>query len=293
VNRILNLTNEDQNLDDLANAAEEFNLELAPAHKGRPNQAAQIIEIGRRIFDLFQCNKEPYASCLVDGFLNTWELKDQCIQDRLGREFERQYGKPPGKDAWNAALRSLRWRALESKEIKVGLRVSDDQQHIWLDLANDKWQVVEITANGWQVKEASQVPVRFVRTANTLPLPLPQTGGSLSALQSFINVDTGDFPLVCGWLCGALRPSNSCAALIVTGAQGSAKTTMCKLLRRLVDPNMAEMVIAPNREEMVMVSAQHQWAVGIDNISTIPHWLSDVLCVARPEIFVSLWREIG
>jgi hypothetical protein len=279
VNRILNLTAYDST-SELADAADEFEREMGLQNRkgARPNQAAQLVEIGPEILELFHCGCEPYASYTADGCLQTFALRDQRIKDRVGRQFESRYGNPPNKDAWGAAFESLRWRALDGPEIRVGIRVLDEDNRIWLDLGNDKRQVIEITASAWRVLEAAQVPVRFVRTPDSLPLPVPQPGGSLAGLRALINVDDVDFPLVCGWLCGGLRPSIACAAMVVTGAHRSAKTTLCRILRRLIDPSRADMLVAPTSEEQVMLTANNQWVLALENMSTIPAWFSDTLC---------------
>ena len=40
--------------------------------------------------------------------------------------------------------------------------------------------------SGWRVVQ--RPPVRFVRTPGTLPLPVPEKGGSIETLRSLVNV---------------------------------------------------------------------------------------------------------
>src|SRR5262245_22444088 len=82
-----------------------------------------------------------------------------------------------------------------------------------------------------------------------LPLPLPERGGSIEVLRSFLNLpDQNDFVLVVTWLLAALRPSGPYPLLAISGEQGSTKTVLSKMLRALVDPNAAPVRALPRDE---------------------------------------------
>ena len=62
--------------------------------------------------------------------------------------------------------------------------------------------------------------------------------GSIDSLQSLVNAATpDDFALMKLWLLAALRPTGPYPVLALHGPQGSAKSTVTKVLRQLVDPN--------------------------------------------------------
>jgi Cdc6-like AAA superfamily ATPase len=73
-----------------------------------------------------------------------------------------------------------------------------------------------------------------------LPLPMPEQGGSLDQLTSLFNLPAhDDLVLVTTWLLAALRHGGPHPFLVIAGEQGSAKTVLSKMLRALVDPNVA------------------------------------------------------
>ena len=73
-----------------------------------------------------------------------------------------------------------------------------------------------------------------------LPLPVPEQGGAIGDLAAFLNLRSQtDFVLVVAWLLAALRCRGPYPVLGVSGEQGSAKTVLTKILRSLVDPNVA------------------------------------------------------
>ena len=101
-----------------------------------------------------------------------------------------------------------------------------------------------------------------------LPFPVPERGGSIEALRSFLNLSSqNDFVLVVAWLLAALRPAGPYPLLTITGEQGSAKTFLSKLLRAL-----------PREERELMIAANNGHVLAFDNLSGLSPWLSDALC---------------
>lgn len=146
-----------------------------------------------------------------------------------------------------------------------------------MDLCNEAWEVVEITIGGWRVLPSS--PVRFHRSKGMLPLPVPVNGGSLDELRPFVNTGSEeDWMLMVAWLLAAIRPTGPYPVLLLEGEQGSAKSTTGRVLRALVDPNVAALRTVPRDERDLMIAARNGWVVGYDNLSGIPICLSDAIC---------------
>ena len=81
-----------------------------------------------------------------------------------------------------------------------------------------------------------------------------------------------DFVLVVAWLLAALR-SNGPYPLLA-----STKTVLSKLLRALLDPNVAPVRALPREERELMIAAHNGHLLAFDNLSGLPAWLSDALC---------------
>jgi hypothetical protein len=112
-----------------------------------------------------------------------------------------------------------------------------------------------------------------------LPLPVPERGGSIEALNSFLNLaDRNDFVLVVAWLLAALRPRGPYPLLAISGEQGSAKTVLSKILKALIDPNAAPVRALSREERELMIAANNGHLLAFDNVSGLPQWLSDALC---------------
>jgi hypothetical protein len=112
-----------------------------------------------------------------------------------------------------------------------------------------------------------------------LPLPVPERGGSIEALNSFLNLTSpNDFVLIVAWLLAALRSCAPYPLLAISGEQGSAKTVLSKLLKALIDPNAAPVRALSREERELMIAANNSYLLAFDNLSGLPHWLSDALC---------------
>ncbi|AML51136.1 hypothetical protein [Falsihalocynthiibacter arcticus] len=69
-----------------------------------------------------------------------------------------------------------------------------------------------------------------------LPTPEHHPGG-INLLRKFLNVETeADFQMLVAWLLGCFHPEGPYPILILSGEQGSAKSTTARTLRDLIDP---------------------------------------------------------
>src|SRR5207237_9841315 len=62
------------------------------------------------------------------------------------------------------------------------------------------------------------------------------------------------------------------------GGQGSAKSTLSRVVRALVDPSVAPLRAAPKEERDLLIAATNGWVLAYDNASRLPDWFSDALC---------------
>jgi len=175
-----------------------------------------------------------------------------------------------------AILEALAYNTGEPREVYT--RLAHHEGRIYLDLGDETWDAVQVTAEGWKI--VSSHPVRFVRPSSLRPLPRPIDGkgtGWGDFRRIMHNPKEEDFILLVAWLVGTLS-KGPYTILALASEQGTGKTTQGKLLRRLVDPNKAELRPAPSNEKDLMIQAENSLICGFDNLSSVPQWLSDALC---------------
>src|SRR5262245_62424820 len=111
------------------------------------------------------------------------------------------------------------------------------------------------------------------------PLPMPVRGGSVKTLRSFLNVRSdADFVLVVAWALAVLRDRGPYPVIVLSGEQGSAKSTFSAILRALLDPNTAPLRALPREDRDLFIAASNGYVLAFDNVSGLPAWISDTLC---------------
>ena len=217
----------------------------------------------------------------------TWRIGSAVFRRWLAARYYRATGKTPGGAAVEEAVSVLAGVAMhDGPTLPVAVRLAGsatggDDDAVYLDLADAAWRVVRVTAEGWGVIDGADCPVRFIRRRGLLPLPKPVRGGSLDELRDLVNVpDDDDWALVLGWLVSALRPEGpmSYPLLVVNGEAGSAKSTLSRYARNLIDPNTATLRRTPRQDRDLMIAATNAWVVAFDNLSGIHPDMADAMC---------------
>lgn len=248
---------------------------------GRVTQADMLTRLALGA-DLFHTpgghDSEAYATFAVGDHKETWRIGSNGFRRWLSRLYYAETNRAPGAEAIQEAVNVLAGEATFNRpEIPVAVRLAEHGGAIYLDLADAEWRAVEITAAGGRV--VTDCPVRFVRKRGMLPLPVPVAGGSVDELRSLVNLpDDAGWRLFAAWLLAALRLDRPFPILAVNGEQGSAKSTLCKMARALIDPNVAPLRRPPGDERDLAIAAGNGWLVAYDNLSGVPPWLSDALC---------------
>lgn len=241
------------------------------------SQATKIVDLLLNM-ELFHDNKgRPFATYNNNGRVETVMMRSGTFKYWIAENFYKKYKKVAGSGAIEDALKVLCGKALnEGPEKEIFVRRGTHNGNIYLDLANDKGEVIEITPVSWQV--ITNPPIPFIRKKGMLPLVKPEPGGMINELYQFLNLaEEKDQRLTIAWLIGSLS-DGPYPILVLNGEQGTGKSVFTKILRSLVDPNEAKTKSNPNEEKDLMIGAGNSWILAYDNVSSIPDWLSDSLC---------------
>jgi hypothetical protein len=219
-----------------------------------------------------------YATILNAGHAEHWPLASRTFRLWIKNHLYHLSGSVPPDRMVSQLLATLEGHALfDGPEHRVFVRIAEADSAIYLDLANDQWQAVEITSDGWQVVD--NPPVKFRRPRGMAPLPTPERNGNLDDLRDFINLTTeADWVLVSAWLVNAFRPPGPYPILMLHGEQGTAKSTTTRILRHLIDPNESPLRTVPRNDRDLMIAASNAWVHAFDNLSYLPLWFADALC---------------
>jgi len=244
----------------------------------RPKQADLLIKLAEAC-DLYHApDGTSFADVAVKDHRETWSTRSKGFRRWLVRRYYEATHGAPSSEAVNSALAIIEAKAqFDGAERTVHVRVAGLGDRLFIDLADSEWRSVEIKAQGWRIID--RPPVRFRRATGMLPLPSPAEGGALGELRRLINVqDDRDVVLIIAWLLAALRNRGPYPVLELVGEQGSAKSFHAAMLRALVDPNTVALRAPPRDDRDLYIAATNGHVIALDNLSSMPPWLSDALC---------------
>jgi hypothetical protein len=257
----------------------ELDKALSEGSGGRgPTQSDILLDVAASAELFHTPDRTGFADIDINGHRETWPVRAKGFRRWLVRRFFEATQGAPSSEALQSVLSVIQARAdFDAPERIVHVRVGEFGGKSYLDLCDETWRAVEIDTQGWRVID--KPPVRFRRAAGMRPLPIPMRGGSVEELRPFINVHSyDDFVLVIAYLLAALRPRGPYPVIALSGEHGSAKSTLCAMLRGLIDPNTAPMRSLPREDLDLFIAANNSHVLAFDNVSGLPPWTSDTLC---------------
>jgi hypothetical protein len=259
------------------------------ANKQRWDEEAQRESQADTIVKLYMSQKPdlfhdqhgtPFTRIEVNEVKKILPVKSRVFKNWLSSLLWQAEEKAPGNEALNSALNVLKAIALfEGEEHRLYNRVAPGNDGFWIDMADDQWRAIHVSANGWRIVD--KPPILFKRYSHQRPLPYPEREGDPKKLLDFINIEDKTTKLV--FIVTAISylvPEIPHVIIVFYGIQGSGKTTAFKLLRRLIDPSAVEVLSMPWEERERVQQLDHHWCCFYDNITKLSNSASDCLCRA-------------
>jgi DNA primase len=222
----------------LADQCDEGVSQSGGVREDAPGQATLIVTMAAD-WDLWHTpGKETFTNISVNDHEENVLIKSHRFRRYVCKQFYEAQGKVITSEALSTAINLLEARAHFDGEVYAAfVRVAEQNEKVYLELCNEGWQVVGISAKGWTVLDRS--PVRFRRSKGMLALPVPEPGGAIDDLREFLNVDESSWILLVSWLIASFRPQGPYPVLALFAEQGAGKSTAGRMLRNLIDPNSA------------------------------------------------------
>ena len=255
--------------------------------KDRQSQLQRLVGIGRAETLWHDGNGAGFVSIKIGGHFEHYPIKEGGrFEDWLRKTYSEKFAtkdggelvpQMPGSAALKEAVEALRGHALDSGLQKAtSFRVARERGAIFLDLGGPDWWAVKVT-RGEGVMLVVNPGMFRPSGQHVLPIPGTGPGRGVEDLRRLVNVKKEDFILVVGFLLGGISVGPFPIA-IVTGPEDSAKTTLCRLLKRTIDPDAKDLRTPPRNVEDLMIAARHSWIVGYDNVSYLSPEVSDAMC---------------
>ena len=193
-------------------------------------------------------------------------------------------GHLPNGDLFAAAQTYMsHWVRSKGAKVKDYIRVGGKLGDLYIDIGNDANDAWHISASGITRVPGGPTHIRMLRGAGMLPLVEPDLSVPASEfpalLKQFVAADDDTLMLLIAWLLGCLRPEGPYPVLTISGEQGSGKSTILRLMRRIIDPHALDMRTPPEDQRDLQAMVRNSFVLAFDNVSHISNKMSDALCV--------------
>lgn len=221
-----------------------------------------------------------YIALETDGHREIWACQSKAVKKWLANEYWKAGKKAVGSEAIKNVIAVLEGRAtFEGPLHKLNIRSAWSGDELWYDLADEKWRAIKINTRGWEI--VSDSPILFRRYSHMRPQVTPIAGGDVHLLLNYINIqDSRQKLLLMVFLVSCFIPDFAHVILVIFGSQGSAKSTLAKLLRRVIDPSVIEVASMPDAPKELIQTLAHHAFLFFDNVSHVSEITSDILCKA-------------
>ena len=208
-----------------------------------------------------------------------WPIGSKNYRHFIERQYRLQYQESPPKVILDSVLEILAGNALFGDlSFQTHIRTARYEDRIFIDLTNDHWHCVEISASGWSLSP-DKPPVKFLRTNNVEAMPIPDPSGDFHSLRQVFRLSSqDDYVLLAAWLMYALIENGPYPVLALEGVAGSSKSTVTKQIKQLLDPRKPFIQSVPRNIGDLFITANNAHLITIDNLSEIGQDLSNILC---------------
>ncbi|BAH77176.1 hypothetical protein [Solidesulfovibrio magneticus] len=221
----------------------------------------------------------PCATRIVNNVKKTYYIEDS-FENVLHADFIYNFNEPAADSMIKKAIKLMKYYANENPDPrKTYKRFAYHEGSIYLDLNDGKGSVVKADKNGWEV--LVNPPIEFIRTGNMQSLPIPIQNGSYDDFFKLLNFKReSDLILTKAYIPCIPNTEIPRPALFLVGMKGSSKSTTARLIRRLIDPVINEVLFPKNNErDMNLIFQQHPLPV-FDNVQSYDERQCNFLCMA-------------
>lgn len=246
--------------------------------KQRKSQADLLVEFVRQKYDLAHDeNRDGIA--ISKATKEAFRLNSRAFRDGLLAGFYCEFEFAARDGSLREAMMTIQAlaRATDTPR-KANLRAAAHGQEYLIDLAKPgDSRAIRLAPGRWEIVD--KPGALFIRGDSMLPLVEPVKGGDTDLLWRIVNVPENQRLLVLAWLVDCLRPDTPYPLLELMGEQGSGKSVSSEALRRLIDPNAANLRAEPKSAEDLFVIAHHNHIVALENVSRLTPQQQDSACI--------------
>jgi hypothetical protein len=256
--------------------------------KGAGDDAVKLYSLAMKDIQELFCDQfgNPYIKITVGGMWRVLSVGDKKVKNYLQILFKNNFKYLIKPEALKQVTNQLIAEAdFSGVKYPLELRINRDNDILYYDLANDKYEVVKITPNGYEI--TTDYPILFSRNKNSVQQVYPEMNVTDVAdeywnllKKHFHFKDDSDRVLFGVYLITSFVSGINHPILILYGEKGSAKSTTATGIKRIVDPSRNELFVIPSSKNDLAISLFNSRMVCFDNLQALTLEKSDMLCMA-------------
>ncbi|HSF49642.1 MAG TPA: primase alpha helix C-terminal domain-containing protein, partial [Nitrososphaeraceae archaeon] len=232
----------------------------------------------------------PYALVKINDHFEVMAIDGSKFKKYLSKlYYDNNDNKSANSEGINNAKMTLGANAVfKSQTIPLHLRIAwsnpETKDSIYYDMTDEKSRCIKITkGESWKIVE-NQIEVLFKRFGHQSPQLEPLHDYDSKILDKFVDSlnikNETDKILIKVWIVSLLIPVISIPMVLPFGPEGSAKSTLQKKIKLLIDPSSLDLLSIYNDKTQFIQQLSHNFLCFYDNVRYEPPWLSDETCRA-------------
>lgn len=262
-------------------AAEKYPLasEEKPSKQNASQKLLQLFEeSGCRVFR--DAANQLYMQLAIEHGSSVLPLYSATVANFLKRIYYKATSAPIPENALKQVIGVLAGIAsFEGDAEPTYLRVAEHKGAVIVNLADEQGRVVVIDGQEYAILSSS--PVNFIESPmmGELPEPRVAVANATRSLFGQLGLEGENMAGVIAYLLNCLNPKGPYFALMVVGEQGSGKSVLCQLIKRIIDPSPVSRMQMPKNIQDLMIHAKNGHLLLYDNLTGMPAEMADAFCV--------------
>lgn len=243
--------------------------------------ADKIVRFGTDNIILFQTPDEVVyaAESLESGGVSVYPIASRHFNRLINYRYNAATNKVPSAASLGDAIKAIEAKACVLGDvIELHNRVAWGGGGIVYDMSNENRDCVTITPEGWDMQPNEDII--FKQWSHQVPQTDPVHGGDIDKIFEVANINDDEKLIFKVHLVTSLIPGIPHPIPNIYGEHGSAKSSVSRYMKLLIDPSVLENTNMPGDEKSFVRALSKHWYIIFDNVSWIKDWQSDVICKA-------------
>lgn len=241
----------------------------------------QIIERCKEVIEKYprRLGNSFYVTIERNGGFETLDINSEDMYNFISRELFYQR-IVLNKNVWNTTISILKGeynKELLNMSNRIG-KINDSIYYDVLNMRSLKPHYIKVNEKGWSIVDENLDIFEWNKHQLAQVLPV-ETKGNYTILMDYLkNVKGDDRLLYMVYLISCFIPDIQHPILNITGEAGTGKSTLCEIIKSLVDPSKAVLNDFSDGEDGIKIPLAKNYLTVFDNIEKMPSKLNEVFC---------------